>query len=587
MDSMPPPTATSRSPARMAASRMPVARTPEAQTLLMVSEETSLGMPASICAWREGIWPCPAWSTWPITTCWTCSGSTPARSSAALIAIPPSRGAWEDDSPPPSVPTGVRAVPRITVLGMAETLVSGPRHGRPRHHRSARRDERRHDRGRGLRGRGRRPRPSRGRAERAARRGRGQARLPQGRPHPRRRAALARRRPRRPGRVRPRARAGRRGRRDRPCAGARRPLPVLGAAPPRLRRARRRLRRGQRHGRLRVHDVQEQPRRRRGGARRADRLRPPRRGGPGGDGPRGGRVGQPRARPPEPAGPPPHPPPPAPARDPQTRPPNAPPPPALAERAREIAGRHDTLTLEVMGRKEIEAAGMGAFAGVAQGTYEEPQLITLRYEGPGAQGPTLGYVGKAVTFDSGGISIKPGNKMSDMKFDMSGGAAVLGATAAIARLGLPVRLVSVIGATENLPSGNSMKPGDILRARNGTTIEIINTDAEGRLVLADCLHHAIEQGAERLVDLATLTGAIVTTLGTTYAGLMGTDDDWCEEVTAAGRRAGEILGRGARGGAGARARSCGGCRCIRSTPTSSRAATRTSSTRSRTAAPPP
>ena len=142
----------------------------------------------------------------------------------------------------------------------------------------------------------------------------------------------------------------------------------------------------------------------------------------------------------------------------------------------------------------------------------------------------LGFVGKAVTFDSGGISIKPGNKMSDMKFDMSGGAAVLGATAAIARLGLPVRLIAVIGATENLPSGHSMKPGDILRARNGTTIEVINTDAEGRLVLADCLAHAVEQGAERLVDLATLTGAIVTTLGTTYAGLMGTDDEWCEEV---------------------------------------------------------
>ena len=230
-------------------------------------------------------------------------------------------------------------------------------------------------------------------------------------------------------------------------------------------------------------------------------------------------------------------------RDLQNRPANDLTPRALAERAREIADNHDTLTLEVMGRDEIVAAGMGAFAGVAQGSYEEPQLITLRYDGPDASGPVLGYVGKAVTFDSGGISIKPGNKMSDMKFDMSGGAAVLGATAAVARLDLPVRLISVIGATENLPSGRSMKPGDILRARNGTTIEVINTDAEGRLVLADCLHHAVEQGAERLVDLATLTGAIVTTLGTTYAGLMGTDDDWCEEVSAAGRRAGEILWR--------------------------------------------
>jgi len=231
------------------------------------------------------------------------------------------------------------------------------------------------------------------------------------------------------------------------------------------------------------------------------------------------------------------------ARDLQNRPANDLTPTALTERAREIADRHDAITLEVMGRAEIEAAGMGAFAGVARGSDEDPQLITLRYDGAGASGPVLGFVGKAVTFDSGGISIKPGNKMSEMKFDMSGGAAVLGATAAIARLGLPVRLVAVIGATENLPSGHSMKPGDILRARNGTTIEVINTDAEGRLVLADCLTHAVEQGAERLVDIATLTGAIVTTLGTTYAGLMGQDDEWCEEVAAAGRRAGEIVWR--------------------------------------------
>ena len=231
------------------------------------------------------------------------------------------------------------------------------------------------------------------------------------------------------------------------------------------------------------------------------------------------------------------------ARDLQNRPANDLTPTRLADHATQVASWHDALTIEIMGRKEIEQAGMGAFAGVARGSDEEPRLITLRYDPPGATGPVLGFVGKAVTFDSGGISIKPGNKMSDMKFDMSGGAAVLGATGAIARLGLPVRLVSVIGATENLPSGRSMKPGDILRARNGTTIEVINTDAEGRLVLADCLAHAVEQGAERLVDIATLTGAIVTTLGTTYAGIMSQDDAWCEEVTAAGRRAGEIVWR--------------------------------------------
>ena len=185
---------------------------------------------------------------------------------------------------------------------------------------------------------------------------------------------------------------------------------------------------------------------------------------------------------------------------------------------------------------------MGAFAGVARGT-QQPKLITVRYEPPGATGPLLGFVGKAVTFDAGGISLKPGMKMSEMKFDMSGGAAVLQATAAAARLGLPVRILTVVGATENLPSGHALKPGDILRAKTGTTIEVINTDAEGRLVLADCLAHAVELGAERLVDVATLTGAIVTTFGSTHAGLLGSDDDWCEQVEAAGRRAGELVWR--------------------------------------------
>jgi leucyl aminopeptidase len=227
------------------------------------------------------------------------------------------------------------------------------------------------------------------------------------------------------------------------------------------------------------------------------------------------------------------------ARDLQNAPANALTPTALAERAQALPG----VSVEVWGRAEIEAAGMGAFAGVARGTHEEPRLIAIRYDPADVAGPLLGFVGKAVTFDSGGISLKPGSKMSEMKFDMSGGAAVLEATGAVARLGLPVRLVSVIGATENLPSGHAVKPGDILRAKTGTTIEVINTDAEGRLVLADCLAHAVELGAERLVDVATLTGAIVTTFGSTYAGLMGNDDAWCAEVEAAGRRAGELLWR--------------------------------------------
>jgi leucyl aminopeptidase len=226
-------------------------------------------------------------------------------------------------------------------------------------------------------------------------------------------------------------------------------------------------------------------------------------------------------------------------RDLQNAPGNEMTPTRLAERARELPG----VQVDVWGREQIEAAGMGAFAAVARGTHQEPQLITIRYEPEDVAGPMLGFVGKGVTFDSGGISIKPAGKMWEMKFDMSGAAAVLEATGAIARLGLPVRLVSVLGATENLPSGHAVKPGDIIRAKTGTTVEIINTDAEGRLVLADCLAHAIDQGAERIVDLATLTGAIVSALGSTHAGLFGFDDDWCAQVEAAGRRAGELVWR--------------------------------------------
>ena len=196
--------------------------------------------------------------------------------------------------------------------------------------------------------------------------------------------------------------------------------------------------------------------------------------------------------------------------------------------------------------EEIEGLGMGAFASVAQGSEQEPALIVLKYEGPGAKGvggPLIAFVGKAVTFDSGGISLKPGAKMAEMKFDMSGGAAVIEAVAAIARLALPVKIVAVVGATENLPSGRSVKPGDIVKAANGKTIEVNNTDAEGRLVLADCLCHAVSLGAERIVDLATLTGAVIVALGSTHAGLMSNDEELSEHVTEAGARTGEIVWR--------------------------------------------
>jgi leucyl aminopeptidase len=227
------------------------------------------------------------------------------------------------------------------------------------------------------------------------------------------------------------------------------------------------------------------------------------------------------------------------ARDLQNLPSNVASPTFLARRAEEIAAAHDAAAVELLDRAAIVERGMGAFAAVAQGSDAEPRLIVLRYSG-GDRGPHLGFVGKAVTFDTGGISLKPGSKMAEMKFDMSGGAAVLESLDAIAALGLPVTVTAVVPATENMPSGHSVKPGDIVTAMNGKTIEVNNTDAEGRLILADALAYAVEQGAERIVDLATLTGAIIVALGSTHAGLFSNDDDWFAEVDAACSATGEI-----------------------------------------------
>ncbi|HEX7300363.1 MAG TPA: leucyl aminopeptidase [Solirubrobacteraceae bacterium] len=226
------------------------------------------------------------------------------------------------------------------------------------------------------------------------------------------------------------------------------------------------------------------------------------------------------------------------ARELQDTPANDLTPMALAERAREIDGAE----VEVHGREWMAEQGMGGLLAVAQGSDHEPAFIVARYDGGGG-GPLLALVGKAVTHDTGGLSIKPAAGMHEMKFDMSGGAAVLGALQAIAALGLPVRVLAVVGATENTISGSAMKPGDIVRSMTGVTIEVNNTDAEGRLVLCDCLAYAVAQGAERIVDLATLTGGIVTALGSTYAGLFATDEDWAAAVTAAGEAAGELVWR--------------------------------------------
>jgi leucyl aminopeptidase len=227
------------------------------------------------------------------------------------------------------------------------------------------------------------------------------------------------------------------------------------------------------------------------------------------------------------------------ARELQNLPSNVADPIFLAGRAQEIADAHTTVEVELFGGDEIAQRGMSAFAAVAQGSHSEPRLIVLRYRG-GDKGPHLGYVGKAVTFDTGGISLKPGAKMAEMKFDMSGGAAVLESIDAIAKLGLPVTITAVVPATENMPGGGAIKPGDIVTALNGKTIEINNTDAEGRLILADALTYAVEQGAERIVDLATLTGAIIVALGSTHAGLFSNDDDWFGEVDAACTATGEL-----------------------------------------------
>jgi leucyl aminopeptidase len=230
------------------------------------------------------------------------------------------------------------------------------------------------------------------------------------------------------------------------------------------------------------------------------------------------------------------------ARELQDLPSNVVTPSHLAERARQIAAAHEPVTVEVLGRAEIEQRGLGGLVAVARGTVEEPQLIALRYEGGG--GETLGLVGKAVTFDTGGISIKPSAKMEEMRMDMSGGAAVLEALAAIAELELPLNVAACVPATENMPSGTATKPGDIITQLNGKTVEVNNTDAEGRLILADALTYCVrELGADRLVDIATLTGSVVIALGSTYAGLMSNDDQWAEQVLTAGRGTGELAWR--------------------------------------------
>jgi leucyl aminopeptidase len=228
------------------------------------------------------------------------------------------------------------------------------------------------------------------------------------------------------------------------------------------------------------------------------------------------------------------------ARDMVNEPANFMTPSQMAEAAREMADKYN-LEFKVFEVEDVEAMGMGALLGVAKGSSQPPKLIILSYKGDKRSEKALGFLGKGITFDSGGISIKPSEGMSEMKEDMAGAAAVMTALGAIAQLKLEINATAVIPATENLPSGTALKPGDVLKAMNGKTIEVISTDAEGRLILADALSYAQKLGLSPLIDLATLTGACRVALGTFYGGLFSNDQDLADRVLKAAERTGERM----------------------------------------------
>ena len=214
-------------------------------------------------------------------------------------------------------------------------------------------------------------------------------------------------------------------------------------------------------------------------------------------------------------------------------------PSRMAEAAQKVASDQG-LKIEIMENAQMKNMGMGAFMGVAQGTDEPAKLIVLRYDGdPESPENNLGLIGKGITFDTGGISLKPPGGMEAMKGDMAGGASVIAAMEIIGQTKPKINVLAVIAATENMPGASAQRPGDVVRAMNGKTIEVINTDAEGRLVLADALCYAREQGITRLVDVATLTGAMVTTLGKACTGVMGNDGQLVQQTIDAGKKTGE------------------------------------------------
>ena len=228
------------------------------------------------------------------------------------------------------------------------------------------------------------------------------------------------------------------------------------------------------------------------------------------------------------------------ARDLVSAPSNEMTPSIMAQKAREIA-RKKNVSCKVLDKEKMKEMGMNALLAVASGSNEEPKFIILEYSGGKKSAAPIVLVGKGLTFDSGGISIKPSDKMEEMKSDMSGGAAVMGVIMAAADLHLPLNIIGFIPATENMPGGTAYKPGDILKSYSGKTIEVLNTDAEGRLILADALAYASEFKPEVVIDVATLTGACIVALGDDVIGMLGTDDKLKSEIDRAAQTTGELV----------------------------------------------
>ncbi len=226
------------------------------------------------------------------------------------------------------------------------------------------------------------------------------------------------------------------------------------------------------------------------------------------------------------------------ARDLVNRPANEKSPSDMAAAARKLL-RGTGVTVQVLDVKQLESQKMGGVLGVGQGSVQPPRFLKMTYAPSGSRGKPLALVGKGVVFDSGGLSLKTSSGMETMKTDMSGGAAVIAAMSTLAALDVKSRVTGYVPLVENMPSGNAIRPGDVLKMRSGTTVEVLNTDAEGRLILADALSLASEEKPGAVIDLATLTGACMVALGDKIAGLMGNDDDWSNQVRAAADRAGE------------------------------------------------